>query len=290
VLGWIGAQPQDHVLARFPAQRATQRLILAAHYDTKTDVLDHVARAPFDLLAPVVIPLMGIGALAGLWAARRPRHAAGRLATFAAWSAVAYGAGVFLTLSAGAFVPARSPGALDDGGSCAVLLRVAEELARGPAPARTEVEVLLLSAEEVGVQGSWAYASARFSTPPELPTFVVNLEGIGASTEFAVLESERFTLRSFEPSPRIIARLDAVHRERFGRELEIAPYGGGTDARSFLAHGIPAATLVSHEPGSAFPRGLHSARDVRARLDEAALDASVGFLLALVASADAQPL
>jgi len=35
------------------------------------------------------------------------------------------------------------------------------------------------------------------------------------------------------------------------------------------------------------PRGLHSARDSRARLDEAALDASVAFLLAVIARADA---
>jgi hypothetical protein len=37
-------------------------------------------------------------------------------------------------------------------------------------------------------------------------------------------------------------------------------------------------------------RGLHSARDSRTRLDEAALDASVAFLLDLVSAADARNL
>jgi len=289
VFGWIGAESQDHVLARRPARKAEQRLILAAHYDTKTDALDHVARAPVDTLALPVIPLMLAGALAAAWAARRaqrPRWIA-LLVGLAAWSAAGYGIATFVALSSGAFVHARSPGALDDGGACAVLVRVAEELARRPALARTEVEVLLLSAEEVGVQGSWAYAEQRFGSPPELPTYVVNLEGIGASSELAILGSERFTLRSFEPDARVVALLDACHRASFGTPLEVTAFGGATDARSFLAHGIPAATLVSREPGRQVPRGLHSVRDSRSRLDEAALDASVTYLLAVIASADA---
>ena len=171
-----------------------------------------------------------------------------------------------------------------------MLVRVAEELAARPPPTRTEVEVLLLSAEEVGVQGSWAYAARRFAAPPALPTFVVNLEGIGASAELAVLGRERFTLRSFEPDARLVALLDARYRMLFGRPLERTGFGGATDARSFLAHGIPAATLVSREPGGGLARGLHSAQDSRTRLDQAALESSVAFLLDLVSAADARKL
>lgn len=292
VFGWIGAESQDHVLARRAAQKAEQRLILAAHYDTKTDALDHVERSPIDLLALPVIPLMWLGALAALWGARAPGRSRGLalLGSVAAWSAAAYGVATFVALSAGAFLPARSPGALDDGGACAVLVRVAEELAARPPPARTDVEVLLLSAEEVGVQGSWAYATRRFAAPPDLPTFVVNLEGIGASAQLEVLARERFTLRSFEPDTRVAELLGARYRMLFGRPLERTRFGGATDARSFLAHGIPAATLVSREPGGGLARGLHSAFDTRARLDQSALESSVAFLLDLVSAADARKL
>ena len=210
------------MLARRAALAPEQRLILTAHYDTKTDALDHVERAPVDLLALPVIPLMLVGALAAMRAARAPGRSRwlARLGAFAAWSAAVYGVATFIALSAGAFLPARSPGALDDGGSCAVLVRVAEALAARPPPARTDVEVLLLSAEEVGVQGSWAYAAQRFAAPPDLPTFVVNLEGIGASADFAVLGRERFTLRSFAPDARLVALLDERHRVLFGKPLE----------------------------------------------------------------------
>ncbi len=293
VFGWIGSERQVHLVGRLAPQRAAeQRLVFAAHYDSKTDLLDHVERAPVDLLAAPMVLLMVLGALA----ARRAGDAAGARRAFAAFgriaaaSAVVYGVLSFVGLSAGALAPRRSHGALDDGGSCAVLVRLVETLAEQAPLERTELEVLFLSAEEVGVQGSWVYARERFGAGADLRTFVVNLEGIGASPEHGVLPRERSTLRSFAPDPRIVALLDAVHRERFGRRLRVGSAGGATDARSFLAHGVPAATLFSLERGRSVPRALHSARDDRSRLDPAALDATLGYLLAVARRADAQGL
>lgn len=289
VFGWIGAETQHHVVARLPARSPAQRLLLTAHYDTKTDLLDHAQRAPIDRLAAPVLLLLLLGALAASLASRaqRGRRVLRGLGGLAAWSAALYGALGFLALSAGVFVPRRSPGALDDGASCALLVRLASQLAEGPALERTEVEVILFSAEEVGVQGSWVYAAERFARPPELASFVVNLEGLGASADHGVLPAERFRLRAFSPDARIVALLDAVHRDRFGKPLLALPRGGASDARSFLVHGVPAATLVTREPGQLFPRGLHSARDDRSRLDEAALDASLAYLLDVVRRVEA---
>jgi acetylornithine deacetylase/succinyl-diaminopimelate desuccinylase-like protein len=289
VFGWIGAETQHHVAARLPARSPEQRLVFTAHYDTKTDLLDHVQRAPVDYLALPLIALMLVGAL-GAGLAPRVRGAEPwlrRLGRLAAWSGALYGGLAFLALSAGVFVPQRSPGALDDGASCALLVRLATRLAQEAPLERTEVEVILLSAEEVGVQGSWVYAAERFAKPPELETFVVNLEGLGASARHGVLPAERSMLQSFPPDAALLRLLDAVHRQRFGGPLTGLPRGGATDARSFLARGIPALTLVSREPGQPFPRGLHSARDDRSRLDEEALDASLDYLVDVTHAAEA---
>jgi acetylornithine deacetylase/succinyl-diaminopimelate desuccinylase-like protein len=299
VFGWIGSERQHHVLAHLPAAAPEQRLVFTAHYDTKTDVLDHVERAPVDLLALAVVPLLFVG-VALAFAARRGegRSAAGvdraalagRLARGIAWLAIGYGVLTFAALSAGAFVRQRSPGALDDGASCALLVKLSGALAAAGPLARTEVEVLLLSAEEVGVQGSRLYASERFATPPELPTFVVNLEGVGASDQHAVLGSERFSLRSYPPDPGLVERLAAAHLAELGAPLAVTRFGGATDARSFLAHGVPAVTVITREPGHVFTRNLHSARDDRSRVDEAALERSLAFLLAFARDLDAGPL
>ena len=285
IVSWLGATPQHHVVARLPAQQATQRLIFAAHYDTKTDLLDHVQRAPIELVGLPVTVLM-IGAAA--WAARG-RFRQGplpRVARLASWVAPLYGIGLFASLSAGMFVPARSPGALDDGAACAVLVRLAERLhAAGPLP-RTEVEIALLSGEEIGVHGSWEYARQRFAAPPDLPTSVVNLEFIGAVPDLAVFGAEKFSLRSFPPDPTLVGLLDAAHRAQRHAPLHVTWYGAATDARSFLAHGVPAATLVGDLPGHALARGMHGATDSPDRVDPAALDATLVYLDAVAHLAD----
>jgi hypothetical protein len=291
LLGRIGAQAQQHLVARVAPERVEQRLIFAAHYDTKTDLLDHVERVPALALAAVAIPLLFLTALCGALC-REPARVRGlrALLRLSPWLAVLSGVLVFASLSAGAFAPRRSPGALDDAGACAVLVRLVEALRAAPALRRTEVEVLLFSAEEMAAQGSWGYVRERFAAPPALPTVLVNLEILGASADHAVLGSEQFALRSFEPTPSLVERLAEVHRSALGRELAVTWYGGITDARSFLAHGIPAATVMSREADALFPRGLHSAADRRSRVEAAALESSLTFLLAFTRDADARGL
>ena len=245
-------------------------------------------RAPIELAG---LPVTALMIAAALWTlSRRGTLARGaplpRLARIAVPVAALYGVAMFAALSAGAFVPRRSAGALDDGAACALLVRLAERLhAAGPLP-RTEVEVVLLAGEESGVQGSWEYARGRFKQPPDLPTAAINLEFIGAASDLAVFGKETFTLRAYPAAPGVVALLDAVHRQRRQKPLHVTWYGAATDARSFLAHGIPAATLTSDLPAHALPRGLHAASDDRARLDPAALDSTLDYLEQVVRLAD----
>lgn len=287
LFGWPGATEQQHVEAVVEPAPFDQHLILAAHYDSKTDLLDHVVRAPIEILG---LPLTLLMLAAAVLRLRRGRAVApGRLERGAALGAVLYGAFSFLALSGGAFASERSPGALDDGAACAVLVRLGERLAAAP-PARTKVTLLFLSGEEIGVQGSWAYAAARFAAPPAVPTAVINLEFLGAAKEFAVFRGERFTTRTYPPAPELVAAVDAVHREQRGLPLWTTWYPAATDARSFLAHGVPAMTLLNALPGHALPRGMHSTDDSRARIVPGALDAALDLLDATVRRLDREGL
>lgn len=285
IVSAVGATPQHHVVATVPSPAPTQRLIFAAHYDTKTDLLDHVERAPIELLGlPVTLFMIGAAA----WSARRRYRRAPlpRLARVAAGLAVVYGVGLCASLAGGLLVAGRSPGALDDGAAVAVLVRLAERLQAAGGLPHTDVEIALLSGEEIGVQGSWEYARTRFAEPPDLPTAVVNLELIGAAPRLAVFGSERFQLRGFPPDPELVALLDAVHRRQHDAPLHVTWYGAATDARSFLAHGVPAATLLSDLPDHALARGMHSTADAPERVDVAALDATLAYLEAVAQAAD----
>ena len=228
IFSWIGSQTQHHVVAHVAARQPARQLLFTAHYDTKTDALDHVERAPVEMAAPLAVLVMVAGALAGLAAARQPRRRrklelASRIARAVA---VVYGLAAFVVYSAGAFVPERSPGALDDGAATAVLVRLAAELAEGPPPARTGVEVVLFSAEEVGVQGSRVFAAERFRDEPALPTLVINLEGIGGSERHAVLGfGAHIPNRPRRRRGRLVVAVRAT--ERVGRHREEAASAAG---------------------------------------------------------------
>jgi len=285
IFGWIGRVQQPHIEARIGPSQPVQQLVLSAHFDSKTDLLDHVERAPIDYLGlPVILLLLAAAVL------ELRRRGAGAPSGPARWSvpvAALYGLVSFAALTGGAFVPSRSHGALDDGAACATLVRVAERLAAAPAPLqRTAVRILLLSGEEAGVHGSWEYVRARFAPPP-LPTRVINMEFFGASADLAVFKSERFSLRSYPADPDLLALVDRVHRARRGKPIHVTWYGAATDARSFLAHGVPALTLLSDLPGHALARHMHSDYDRRDKIDPRALDETVEFLLQVVAEADA---
>jgi len=278
---------ENNVLATIPARSPDQRLILTAHYDTKTELTDHVIRLPVQVAGAV----LGIFALLiplALSLSLGHRRLAPASRIFAIVMLI-YG-GVFLTVfSGGVFRSERSHGALDNGAACAVLLRAATALAHGPILERTEVMFVFLAAEEVGVQGSWSFVRNHLPNLPVLNTYVVNLDPIGASEQLTVVHREGGILRGFQPSSAVVALLDSVHLQQTGRPIGHTSGGGLTDAFPFLASGVPAATVVSAVPPFVLPRGMHTPADTRNRIDLKSMDTTLEFVLRLVRFVDGRP-
>src|SRR5262249_4646610 len=197
-----------------------------------------------------------------------------------------YGIAFLLAYSGGAVVSARSRGALDDGAACAVLLRTATELAHARALERTDVDFIFFSGEELGAEGSAQYAKSRFSALDPLPTYVINLDPVGASKQLAVAGTEARLVRSYRPNPQMIHALDSVNRELTGSALRVTSRGGLTDGVSFAALGIPTVTLISEVPPFVLPRGMHTASDLPSRIDVASLDLVQEVLLRFVRSTE----
>lgn len=278
---------EDNIVATFPGRAPGPTLIFSAHYDTATQFGDHFTWSGWGLPMGAALVLAVAVPLAGLWRRRRRRHLAPRVvAGVMAVALVPFGAMAwFFTI--GPLVRAPSPGALDNGGSVAVLLGLAERLAARPIDAATTVKLVFLAAEEERAFGSRYYA-ARIAS--EGPATVINLELMGASDQFAYVAEERSAFRSYRPSASLVALVEETVRELWSEPLlakSIPPFAI-TDARSFLAHGIPAVTLMAASEGG-FPRRLHSAHDSRERLSVAALERSVALLTAVVARVDRDP-
>jgi Zn-dependent M28 family amino/carboxypeptidase len=188
---------------------------------------------------------------------------------------------------AGPSLRAPSPGAIDNGGSVVALLQLAERVGARPDGAATTVELVFTAAEEERALGSRAHAS---TLPRDAALAVVNLESIGADGPLGVATRDGFALRRYETPLAFVHWLGAVAQRESGRPLAPAPlpFGTLTDARSYLAQGIPALTLRPTF-GGAFPSDLHSDHDQTERLANPAIERAVDLLDALVRSADADP-
>jgi hypothetical protein len=289
LLGVFGAQTEQNITTHVPAAAPEQRLVFSAHYDTKTDLFDHVVRTPIYVLGLPAALLLLLGPLAvGVGNRKRLPRLRKLTRRLALGTAGLYCPLLCLAASGGALVGQRSRGALDDGGACVVLLELARELTQSP-PERTDVEIVFFAAEELGAEGSQAHVSRRFAASPDLPTRAINLELIGASTDLAILPRETTLLEGHDADPGVIELLQSVHRDHAGGPLPLTPLGGTTDGYAFRRVGIPAATLVSTVPPWWVPRGMHSSADNRSRIDVEALDHTRDFLLAIVREVDRAP-
>ena len=287
-IGGLVTAPENNIIGVFPGAESAPRLILSAHYDTATQFGDHFA---WNWWGPAIGPGAAASvllALAGLWRRRRGKQVPKRLAL----PLLALALVPFLMMawffSVGPLLQAPSPGALDNGGSVAVLLRLAERLASRPADAATTVELVFFAAEEERALGSWRYAE---TIDRESRVAVINLETLGTPEPIGYVPEEGFQLRRYRPSPALLEVVDEVARVSSGESIQpvTIPRVAVTDARSFLERGIPALTLLGPFEG-ALPRDLHSYRDGRNRLSVAALERAVDFLAAVVAHIDRKPI
>ncbi len=189
--------------------------------------------------------------------------------------------------AAGPILAKPSPGALDNGGSVAVLLRLAEDMAARPADARTTIKLVLFAGGEEGGLGSWHFAGELEATAQ---VSVINLDNVGASDQLAYGFQEGFFFSQYPASDVLVDLIDSTERRLGGHPLLAISYpiGSMTDARSFLAHGIPALTLGSTEKGQ-WPRHLHSARDSRDRVSIPELEHARQLLKAIVDRVDQEP-
>ncbi len=288
LVGWIGATRGQNILLEFGPPAPRQEVILSAHYDSKTELLDHRQRLFFirnlrlGILLTVILGLLG------------PLEA-WLLASASPWASFAYGAGIALSLpllalawglglnlSLGRLRRTPSQGAVDNGAACAILLGLAERLTNDGLPLdRTRLTLALFTGEEVNMQGSRAYALGR--TWP-LPAMALNLEVMAQDGPYVYWEQDGTSLKLVPTSPEVNQRLARAIQDVTG--VPPQPVGPvNSDGYSFLRAGVPTAVLGTYDT-ELKDRGFHLPSDNLERVVMARLPEGVDILSRFIATYD----
>ncbi len=276
---WPGARRAENLLIEFDAPEPQQEVILSAHYDSKTEPLDHHQRMiflrglPLGMLLSVLLGLAGplqawLGTVSPGWAVVVYW---GGVALSIPLLILAFGLGLNLTL--GRLFP-PSQGAVDNGAACAILLGLVAQLAGGEqALRRTRVTVALFTGEEVDRQGSMAYVASREWS---LPARAINLEVMAQNGDYVLWEEDGSIFRRQPTDP----ALNGVLRGAVNRVSGSPPRAGGpilSDGAAFLAAGLPTAVLGTYDRDLG-DTGFHSPQDCLERVDFARLPQGVQIL------------
>jgi Peptidase family M28 len=242
---WPGRRQAQNFLIEFEPPTPRQEVILSAHYDSKTEPLDHRQRMfllysiPFGLILSLILAVLGpLDALA--------------FARQAAWEHRLYELSISLSLlllilawilglnlCLGRLLK-PSQGSVDNGAACAILLGLAERLARGEFTMQnTRLTIALFSGEEINLQGSRAYAKGGDWS---LPVRALNLEAMAQDGDYVYWEHDGSIFGLQPTSPELNEIVVCAVTKVAGK----TPRPSGpvvSDGASFMAVGVPASTL-----------------------------------------------
>ena len=280
-------QAARNLVVNFPAPKPRREVILCAHLDSKTELLDHQQRG---ILLRLGGPAMGLALGAGLLATLGAYLPSGTarlvvqwLAVLAALPVAVYGLGMGANLAGGRLRRPASTGAVDNGAAVAVLLALALRLRQGDLPLdHTSVTLLFTVGEEAQMQGAMAYVRDRADWPSSART--VNLEVVGQRGGYLLWEEDGTAMRRLPVDAALNLGLARAVKAVAGQPPARAPLIN-SDAFAFLRAGIPAATLGSRDEEWG-ERGYHSGLDHPSRVDAKRLAETAEVLSHLLADID----
>jgi len=274
---WVGKTTGQNILIEFDTPDPKYELVISAHYDSKTELLDHHVRAFFvrNLRFGIAMAVM-LGIMSPLrlyiptpWADWM--HLTSIVLTipllFLVW-------GLGLNLSLGRLRGEPSQGAVDNGAACAILLGLAQQVAGGQCThENTRLILALFGGEEVNMQGSRAYALGR-KWP--LPAAALNLEIMGQNGDYVYWEMDGMSLKLFPTDKALNHTISESVASVVGRSAQPASVIN-SDGYSFMRVGIPVATLGTYDTNLQ-ERGFHLPTDNLSRVKMERLPEGVAIL------------
>ncbi len=263
VVSWIVPKQSTNIIVSFPQNQATHTLVLVAHYDSKTDIFDHVDRAKiYQFIVPSI--LAGLLMLLGLVLTKKfaflakplfKRIAAIIVLLFIIeWLLVAVAMGGFI------FLKQQSYGAIDNASSVVALLGLANNIKKGAVVNKSlNVEIVFTTAEEINLQGAKWYVKKLLSKKKPQELSVINLELVGEPGNMVYWQKAGVMLKFYGADSNLIQRLANAYHTVTKKDISTLPKLTD-DSIMFMREGIPAITVGFANEGYDVS-GLHSTKD-----------------------------
>lgn len=259
----------QNIAASLPASEKTEQyLYLIAHYDSKSQNLPLLQRAFFLLLSGLASLQLGFSYF---FSSKETLGFFPSLPVDFHLALAFWGMIPLLFLKTGNL----SAGALDNAGSLGVLLHLAEGLIQ-ERPLRSQVIFLFSGAEELGLQGAFAYLQQHGKGMEKEKSFFVNLDSVGVKGKTRI-----FSKKGSLPVGResfFVSRLKETAKPFKIRTLSFS-FGILMDHQAFLEKGYQAVSLAC---ASRKILHIHTAKDTADQLEEGGMEEVGKFILAWI--------
>lgn len=254
-----------NVVGRWPVSGGGQtvhKVILMAHYDTAPVSLLYSPKQQASFRTSLIVSL-GLMIMAGLLATFEVFGAAVPYTTYMRYALMAYFVVQAIIGTAGYWLNGYTNGASDNATGVAAALATADRLRNLPG---LEVEVVLTSAEEVGMIGAYYYVQQHRREWKRSQTMAINFDTLGAGRLTVVEQTGTVELINYKNEPTQLARA-LVRSDAFKERAQMGQWHTADfDSVWFVRHRIPVLALCALDADGRMPR-IHQPDDTLPNVD-----------------------
>ncbi|MEJ5362486.1 MAG: M20/M25/M40 family metallo-hydrolase [Spirochaetota bacterium] len=263
IVSWIIPKESANIIVNFNNPEATRTLILIAHYDSKTDIFDHIQRAK---IYQFIVSSIAIGLLVVLIMAlskkfsqllkpviKRAVLVLVLLFVFE-WLMVAIAMGGFI------FVKQQSYGSIDNASSVAALMGLAHNIQQKKVFNKSlNIAIVFTTAEEINMQGAKYYVNDLVKRKKGQNFYAINVELAGEPGNMVYYTKSGVMLGWYPADSHLAKKISDACYNVSKRHIQAMPKITD-DSIMFAKAGIPVVTIgFANEAYSV--SGLHSTRD-----------------------------
>ncbi|MFB6088546.1 MAG: M28 family metallopeptidase, partial [Candidatus Aenigmatarchaeota archaeon] len=245
----------ENIIASHRGSDTDKKVILMAHYDTKSELLPirlRIVILTVSIVGGMFYSLAALGASFG-----------SMFLSFPIFSDPFLYGGIFLfaitLLLAFNRTGNKSPGIADDGSGLAVMLELARILSENP-PENLDIDFVASGVEEIALAGSINYLKKHDEKMDRENTFLIILDLLGSGE---LRYNSSFGIPMKKTSQRLNKLIEeSAEEEGINMGKKYYPTGLAADHMSFVERGFEATWLLSSMPG------VHTKRDDIEAIDE----------------------